>query len=297
MRQRPHMRASQNHRDDHRPRLVTADTAEEVGGGARALEFSAARSHRRVIDGADRAAENVVPLFGPRMSSTGRAGAPIRVLLAGGQPLVRAGYRILLESDELIEVVAEAATGEEAVARVPDAGPDVVVLDVGLLGPDAWDAAARFGAHAACADVPVILIAPPRSDDHVPDALLAGAAGVLAKDADPTELICAVQVVARGQALLPAGVVRRLVGELPEADGPATVPSGQIEELTEREREVMVLVAKGLSNQEIAARLAISPATTKTHVGRAMLKLRASHRAQLVVRAYETGLVHPTSTR
>jgi DNA-binding NarL/FixJ family response regulator len=293
MQQRLHTRSSRNHRDDHGPRLVAADRADSTGSADKDLAFTAVRARRQLMDGAEREMGNVVPLFRFGAPNAGHAGTAIRVLLAEGQALVRAGYRALLESDELIEVVGEAASEEEALKRASETSPDVALLDLGLLGLEDSEATARFISHPALADVAVMLIAPLKCDDHVLDAVLAGAVGVLAKDAEPTELIRAVQVVARGQALLPVHVVRQLFGELRAANGQQALPSGQLDELTERETEVVALVARGLSNTEIAARLVISPATAKTHVSRAMLKVGASHRAQLVVLAYEAGLVHP----
>ena len=292
MQQILYTRSSRNHRDGHGPRLAVAGAADAIGSPQQDLASTATRSRRHLMDGAAREARNVVPLFRPSASTTGRAETAIRVLLAEGQALIRAGYRALLESDELIEVVGEAASEEEALARASETRPDVALLDLGLLGLDDPEAAARFISQPALANVAVMLIAPGKCDDHVLDAVLAGAAGVLAKDAGPTELIRAVQVVARGQALLPVHLVRQLFSELRVVDGQRALPPGKLDELTAREREVVALVARGLSNHEIAERLVISPATAKTHVSRAMLKLDASHRAQLVVLAYEAGLVH-----
>jgi DNA-binding NarL/FixJ family response regulator len=301
MGQRPYTRLSWNHRDDHGPRLIATGAAEANGSADRAVPYEAIDSRRQLMAAvaglgvAQRDARKVVPLFRAGASDSGRAGRPIRVLLAEGQALVRAGYRALLESSELIEVVGEAATYDEAIACANETSPDVAVLDLGLLGLQDLEATARIISHPAFAKVAVMLMAPRRCDDHVLDAVMAGAVGVLAKDAEPTELIRAVQLVARGQALLPVPVVRHLFSELRAASGQQADPSGQFAELTEREREVLALVARGLSNDEIAEHLVISRATAKTHVSRAMLKLGATHRAQLVVLAYESGLVQPRS--
>jgi DNA-binding NarL/FixJ family response regulator len=292
MRHKLHTRSFRNHRDDHGPRLVATGTTDAIGASEKELAYKAVRSRPYLVGGADDEAGKVVPLFRVGASNNGHSEAAIRVLLAEGQALVRAGYRALLESDELIEVVGEAASQEEALARAWETRPDVAVLDLGLLGLADSEEITRFISHPALADVAVMLIAPRKCEDYVLEAVLAGAVGVLAKDAEPTELIRAVQVVARGQALLPVHLVRQLFSELRAGNGQQALPPGQLDELTGREREVVALVARGLSNQEIAARLVISPATAKTHVSRAMLKLDASHRAQLVVLAYEAGLVH-----
>jgi DNA-binding NarL/FixJ family response regulator len=246
---------------------------------------------RLIARSADRPPPELIALdqrtrFGPAHADTS-----IRVLIAAGRALVLASYRALLESDERIEVVAEAASGEQALALARDAIPDVALLDLELPGLNDLETIARVVSHPVFARVPVMLIAPNENDDRVLSALRAGAVGVLAKDAGPAELIRAVQLLARGDALFPAGVVRRLVAELPSQSVQQRRPADQLTELTGREREVVALVATGLSNGEIAAQLVISPATAKTHVSRAMIKLQARNRAQLVVLAYETGLV------
>jgi DNA-binding NarL/FixJ family response regulator len=237
---------------------------------------------------------NVISLYGPGPGTTDGAPRPIRVVLAESQTLIRAGYRVLLEADDLIEVVAEAATEDQAIAQAAETSPDVVLLDLGLPGLEDARATARLISHPAFTGVAVLLMTPEKWDARVLDALQAGAVGAVAKDAEPDELIRAVQVVGRDQAVLPAGGLRALLGELRASRGKRTLPPGDLDELTAREREVVTLVAGGLSNHQIAARLVISPATAKTHVSRAMLKLGASHRTQLAVLAYETGLVAPT---
>jgi DNA-binding NarL/FixJ family response regulator len=210
-------------------------------------------------------------------------------VLTAGQPLVRASYRALLERDERIEVVGEATSDQHAVALATDKAPDVALLDLGLPGLDDVGAPAAMLSHPGFSQVAVMLIADRENDERVLSTVRAGAVGVLSKDAEPAELVRAVRLLAGGNALLPAGVVRRLLAELP--------PSGQrghppdLEVLTDRERQVVGLAATGLSNSEIAEMLVISPATAKTHVSRAMVKLHARDRSQLVVLAYEAGLV------
>jgi DNA-binding NarL/FixJ family response regulator len=228
-----------------------------------------------------------IALDGPAVVPAAGMDTPIRVLIADGKSLVRAAYRALLERDERIEVVCEAAGCEQALALARDAAPDVALLDLALPGLD------EVGTIAAFAPVAVIVIAPCESDELVFSALGAGAVSVLAEDSEPAELIRAVHLLAGGQALLPAHVVRRLLeGNPPPCDLRGPPPEG-LNELTDREREVLALVGRGLSNGDIAARLVISPATAKTHVSRAMFKLKAHDRAQLAVLAFESGLVLP----
>jgi DNA-binding NarL/FixJ family response regulator len=215
-----------------------------------------------------------------------------RVLVAEGHALVRAGFRALLEREGTISVVAEAGAGEEAVELARRLRPDVVLIDARVPGLDAVEATARIFAESGVA---IMLLTASEHDACVLPALRAGASGLLLTDTEPAELVRGVEVVARGQALLAPNVARRLIAEL--ASRPALhVPRPDLlEELTAREREVVALVAHGLSNGEIAERLVISPATAKTHVSRAMVKLACRDRAQLVVLAYETGLVRPRS--
>jgi DNA-binding NarL/FixJ family response regulator len=213
------------------------------------------------------------------------------VLIAAGHELVRASYRALLESDKRIEVVAEAASAQQALALSTDTAPDVALLDLALPGLDDPQTVAAIVSHPALGAVAVMVIAPHEHDERILTALRAGAIGVLAKDAEPAELIRAVHLLAGGDALFPAGVMRRLLAELPPQSGQHRPLPDRLGELTDREREVVALVGMGLSNGEIAAQLVISPATAKTHVSRAMVKLHARDRAQLVVIAYETGLV------
>jgi DNA-binding NarL/FixJ family response regulator len=216
----------------------------------------------------------------------------IRVLLADDQALVRAGFRSLLDAQDDIEVVGEAGDGEEAVRFAKDLAPDVVLMDIRMPGVDGLAATKRITEDERLGDVRIIILTTFEVDEYVFEAVRDGASGFLVKDTEPAELIQAVRVVAAGDALLSPGVTRRLIAEFAiRAKEPK--PSMDLDMLTEREREVMALVAAGLSNEEIAGRLFISPATAKTHVSRSMMKLGARDRAQLVVFAYETGLVRP----
>ena len=216
----------------------------------------------------------------------------IRVLLVDDQALVRAGFRALLDAQDDIEVVGEASDGAEAVALATQHVPDVILMDIRMPGMDGLEATRRIGA-AALAGVRVIMLTTFDLDEHVFEALSLGAAGFLVKDTEPTELLRGVRVVASGDALLTPNITRRLIAEF-TSQRPRSGPSpAELEELTDREREVVGLVALGLSNDEIAETLVISPATAKTHVSRAMMKVGARDRAQLVVLAYQSGLVVP----
>jgi DNA-binding NarL/FixJ family response regulator len=214
----------------------------------------------------------------------------IRVVLADDQALVRGGFRALLDAQDDIIVVGEASSGDEAVALTPRLRPDVVLMDIRMPGSDGLAATRRIGDDPALASVRVVILTTFELDEYVFEALRAGASGFLVKDTEPLELLRAVRAVADGDALLSPSVTRRLIEAFAvQATDPQ--PSVDLELLTNREREVMALVAAGLSNDEIAARLFVSPATAKTHVNRAMTKLGARDRAQLVVFAYESGLV------
>jgi DNA-binding NarL/FixJ family response regulator len=219
----------------------------------------------------------------------------IRVLLADDQALVRAGFRALLDAQEDIEVVGEAADGQEAASLASRLQPDVVLMDIRMPGLDGLAATHEIAADPNLASVRIVILTTFELDEYVFEGIRAGAAGFLVKDTKPADLIEAVRVVAGGEALLSPSVTRRLIAEFAtRAKEPPR--STELEELTEREREVMALAAEGLSNDEIALRLVVSPATAKTHVSRAMVKLRVRDRAQLVVLAYETGLVRPRWT-
>ena len=216
----------------------------------------------------------------------------IRVLLADDQVLVRAGFRALLDAQDGIEVVGEASDGEEAVRLAGALVPDIVLMDIRMPGVDGLAATRRIAADERLAQVRVVILTTFELDEYVFEAIRAGASGFLVKDTEPVELIHAVVAVARGDALLSPSVTRRLIAEFAaRAKQPRPMPG--LDGLTEREREVMALAGAGLSNDEIAGRLVVSPATAKTHVSRAMVKLGARDRAQLVVFAYESGLVRP----
>jgi DNA-binding NarL/FixJ family response regulator len=216
----------------------------------------------------------------------------IRVVLADDQVLVRAGFRALLDAQDGIEVVGEAGDGEEAVRLATELTPDVVLMDVRMPGTDGLAATRRISADGHLAGVRVVILTTFELDEYVFEAIRSGASGFLVKDTEPDELVQAVRVVAGGDALLSPGVTRRLIGEF-AARAKEPHDAAGLDELTDREQEVLALVADGLSNHEIAKRLYVSPATAKTHVSRAMIKLRARDRAQLVVIAYESGLVRP----
>jgi DNA-binding NarL/FixJ family response regulator len=220
----------------------------------------------------------------------------IRILVAEGHGLVRAGFRTMLERRPGMRVVAEAATGEEAVDEARRTSPDVVLIDIDLPGLDAHDATRRI-VDDRDGGVAALMLVPSDQEDAVSGGLRAGATGLLLKDAEPDELVAAVRVVARGEVLLAPALAAHLVCDyLSRPERLDTTPE-QLEELTPREREVVALVACGLSNEEIAERIFVTRATAKTHVSRALLKLDARDRAQLVVLAYETGLVQPGPRR
>jgi len=220
----------------------------------------------------------------------------IRVALADDQALVRAGFRSLLEHTDGVEVVGEAADGVEAIDLARRTRPDVVLMDVRMPRLDGIEATRRITADKSMAATRVLVLTTFELDEYVFEALRAGASGFLLKDVEPEDLRRAVQVVASGESLLSPKVTGRLIAEFvarTERRGPPAASLAALALLTEREREVMALVGTGLNNDEIAARLFISESTAKTHVSRAMTKLNARDRAQLVVMAYECGLVHP----
>ena len=216
----------------------------------------------------------------------------IRVLLADDQALVRAGFRALLDAQNDIEVVGEAGDGEEAARLAVALVPDVVLMDIRMPGMDGLAATRMIAENGRLGGVRIVILTTFELDEYVFEAIRSGASGFLVKDTEPVELIRGVRAVAAGDALLSPSVTRRLIGEFAARAKP-TRPAGTLDPLTDREREVMALVAAGLSNEEIADRLVVSPATAKTHVSRAMVKLGARDRAQLVVIAYESGLVRP----
>jgi DNA-binding NarL/FixJ family response regulator len=215
----------------------------------------------------------------------------IRVVLADDQSLVRAGMRSLIEAEDGIEVVGEASDGAEAVAVTARERPDVVLMDIRMPDVDGLEATRRIAAHDGLEDVRVLVLTTFEADEYVFEALRLGAGGFLLKDAEPSELLRAIRVVAHGESLLSPSVTRRVVAAFANEPAPAAPGNALVDELTEREREVVALVGRGLSNEEIAEQLVISPATARTHVSRAMVKIGARDRAQLVVFAYESGLV------
>ncbi|MFB6394204.1 response regulator [Polymorphospora lycopeni] len=216
----------------------------------------------------------------------------IRVLLVDDQPLIRRGFRALLDAEDGIQVVAEAADGAEGVALARQHLPDIALVDVQMPGVDGIEATRRIAADPALAGVRVVVLTNYGLDEYLYRALRAGAAGFLVKDVEPEDFLHAIRVAARGDVLLAPSITRRLI-ERYVSQPPARQPGIVLKELTNREREAVVLVARGLTNEEIADRMVISPVTAKTHVNRAMTKLRARDRAQLVVIAYESGLVTP----
>jgi len=219
----------------------------------------------------------------------------IRVLLADDQALIRAGFRVLVDSADDMEVVGEAADGAQAVVLARRERADVVLMDIRMPNVDGLEATRRIAAEDDLAGVKVIILTTFESDEFVYQAIRAGASGFLVKDAEPADLIHAVRVVARGDALLAPSITRRLITDLASRPERRTAGVEVLDSLTDREREVMCLVAGGLSNDEIAVRLFVSPLTAKTHVSRILTKLGARDRAQLVVMAYESGLVTPGS--
>ncbi|MDY7541017.1 response regulator transcription factor [Cryobacterium breve] len=214
----------------------------------------------------------------------------IRVVIADDQQLIRAGFRSLLESEPDLEVVADAATGAEAVEQVTRLRPDVVLMDIRMPGGDGLWATEQIAGNPELAGTHIVIVTTFELDEYVVQAIRAGASGFLVKDTEPTELIRAVRVAAAGDALLSPGVTRRLLTRLETGLRRPSDPAA-LAVLTDREREVLALVGRGLTNTEIGVRLFLSPLTAKTHVSRIMSKLAARDRVQLVIVAYETGLV------
>jgi DNA-binding NarL/FixJ family response regulator len=216
----------------------------------------------------------------------------IRVLLVDDQPLLRSGFRALLDVEDDIEVVAEAADGKEGVTLANEHLPDIALIDIQMPVMDGIEATRRIAADPTLAGVHVVILTNYGLDEYVFHALRAGAAGFLVKDIEPEDFLHAVRVAARGDALLAPSITRKLIDRHVTEPLHITADTG-LKGLTTREREAVVLVAQGLSNDEIADRMVISPLTAKTHINRAMAKLHARDRAQLVVLAYESGLVAP----
>jgi DNA-binding NarL/FixJ family response regulator len=215
----------------------------------------------------------------------------IRVLLADDQDLIRVGLRTLLENEDDMEVAGEAGDGLGAVSVAQTERPDVVLMDVRMPGIDGIEATRRIAADTSLSDTKVIVLTTFELDDYVFDALRYGASGFLLKDTKPVDLLNAIRLVAGGEALLSPSVTRRVVREFATRPARVVRPHPALDTLTDREREIVSLVGEGLSNDEIGERLVVSPATARTHVSRAMIKLGARDRAQLVVFAYQSGLV------
>lgn len=215
----------------------------------------------------------------------------LRVLVADDQALVRGSFRVLIDTAPGLRAVGEAGTGAEAVELAERERPDVVLMDVRMPEMDGIEATRRI-----CRDLPdvrVLILTTFDLDSYVYAALRAGASGFLLKDTPPADLLSAIRVVASGESLLAPTVTRRLIAEFVRRPAPAGPPPAGLDALTDREREVLALIARGLSNGELAEHLHLSPATVKTHIGRLLAKLQARDRAQLVIAAYETGLVRP----
>jgi DNA-binding NarL/FixJ family response regulator len=220
----------------------------------------------------------------------------VKVVLADDQALVRAGFKVLLDVEDDDTVVGEAADGADAVDQVRRHRPDVVLMDIRMPVLDGLEATRQIAATRGLEGVRVLILTTYDTDAYVFEALQAGASGFLLKDCGPAELLHAIRVVAAGEALLAPRITRRLIAQFTAARTAHQASEDRLAQLTQREREVLALVGRGLSNQEIAEQLVISKATARTHVSRAMVKLDARDRAQLVVVAYQTGLVDPAAT-
>jgi DNA-binding NarL/FixJ family response regulator len=217
----------------------------------------------------------------------------IRVVLVDDQPLLRSGFRALLDIEDDIEVVAEAGDGRQCLAAVREHLPDIALIDIQMPVMDGVEATRHIAADPALARVHVVILTNYGLEEYVFDALRAGAAGFLVKDIQPEDLLHAMRVAARGDALLAPSITRRLIERYVSQHPAHPAPGTGLHELTNREREAVVLLARGLSNDQIADHMVISPLTAKTHINRAMTKLHARDRAQLVVLAYESGLMTP----
>ena len=219
----------------------------------------------------------------------------LRVLIVDDQLLVRSGFRMILEAETDLEVVGEAGDGVRAIEEARRLRPDVILMDVRMPELDGIEATRRLLADGG--DTKVVMLTTFDMDEYVYDALRAGASGFLLKDVPPEQLVDGIRAVARGDALLAPSITRRLVEEFVRASPPRTTPPPGIDELTAREREVLLLIARGLSNAEIASELVVSETTVKTHVARVLMKLDLRDRVQAVVLAYEAGLVQPGLAR
>lgn len=280
------------------------DTARRVSGsGAANVGVSGGVVSAGASSGASagRANRGVAPAIKGANAGTSSADSPLRVVVADDQDVVRSGFRLILSSYDGLDVVGEARNGAEAVEAARKLRPDVVLMDVRMPVQNGIEATRDIKADPRLTAVHVLVLTTFDIDEYVYDALAAGASGFLLKDADPDEIASAIRVVAQGDALIQPSVMRRLV-ETFVASRPRTRREGALSgdaavaalaSLTDRERETLVLVARGLTNDQIAAEFVISPATVKTHLARIMAKLDAHDRAQLVVAAYEAGLVSP----
>jgi DNA-binding NarL/FixJ family response regulator len=219
--------------------------------------------------------------------------APVKVLVVDDEGLVRSGFKLLLDTEDDITVVGEATNGAEAVQQARAMRPDVVLMDIRMPGVDGIQATNQIAKTAGLQQVRVLILTTYETEEYVFDALEAGASGFLLKDAGPAELLHAIRVVAAGEALLAPRITRRLIARFTAARVATQAGEDRLAVLTQREREVLALVGQGLSNDEVGAELHLSPATARTHVSHAMGKLGARDRAQLVVIAYQTGLVSP----
>jgi DNA-binding NarL/FixJ family response regulator len=217
----------------------------------------------------------------------------IRVLLADDQPLVRAGFRLILDAEDGITVIGEANDGAAAITLARQEQPDIILMDIRMPRVDGLEATRLIAADDALADTKILILTTFELDEYVFEALRCGASGFLVKHTQPAELIRAVREIAAGEALLSPSVTRRLIAEFSARPRRPGLTPSSMQVLTEREAEVVALVAQGMTNDEIAGELVVSPATARTHVSRAMLKLGARDRAQLVVFAYQSGLVRP----
>ena len=219
----------------------------------------------------------------------------VRVLLADDQALVRGSFRVLIDTAPGLASAGEAADGAEAVALARREKPDVILMDIRMPGMDGIEATRRITADPDARAARVLILTTYNLDEYVFAALRAGASGFLLKDTRPADLLAAIRVVAAGDALLAPSITRRLIAEFTSHPAPRHQPAAGLKEITEREREVLTLIGLGYSNTEIASRLHVSQSTVKAHIGRLLMKLSARDRVQLVITAYDTGLVHPAS--
>ncbi len=226
-------------------------------------------------------------------AGTSGAADSIRVLIADDQDLVRSGFRLILSSYDGIEVIGEARDGDQAASLAHRLRPDVVLMDIRMPRANGIEATRAIRSNPVLGNVQVLILTTFDLDEYVYDALSAGASGFLLKDAEPDEIVSAIRVVAAGDALIQPSITRRLIETFVASRPPAGAGAADLSGLTDREREILTLVARGMSNDQIGERLFISPATVKTHLARVMAKLDAHDRAQLVVKAYESGLVRP----